>query len=153
MVRMGLACALAMTAALLGCSGSDFPETYPVTGKVTLQGKPVEGAQITFVVEGAPRMAMGTTDAEGNYTLSTFEPGDGAMPGSHKVMVASPAVEAPVMDPGNPGGDYGAMMRQAASGRPAEGAIPPKYNSPQTSGLTAEVTAEGPNAFDFDLQP
>ena len=30
--------------------------------------------------------------------------------------------------------------------------LPAKYSSPQTSGLTAEVTAKGPNEFAFALE-
>src|SRR5689334_9866332 len=37
---------------LAGCSNSSRPPTYPVTGTVTMQGKPVAGAAVTFVPTG-----------------------------------------------------------------------------------------------------
>lgn len=39
-----------------------------------------------------------------------------------------------------------------ASTRVEQSHLPAKYRSPQTSGLTAEATAKGPNEFAFTLE-
>ena len=86
-----------------GCSGSDRPACAPVRGEVTYLGKPVVGATVAFLCHGAPRPAMGTTDATGTYQLTTFEPDDGAVIGTHVVTVKKYAMQAegifPEIDP------------------------------------------------------
>ena len=61
-----------------GCSGTRRPPTYPVTGTVIMQGKPVAGAAITFVPTGEGEAASAITDSAGKYALSTWAAGDGA---------------------------------------------------------------------------
>ena len=138
-----------------GCSGSDRPATVPVSGTVTLNGQPVADAQVSFMTDGAPRAAFGTTDAEGKFRLTTFEENDGAMVGKHTVTISNAAaVGGEGMSPEDPSAAYGEAMQAAASGTPAsggEGGIPVKYANPKTSGLEREVTQGGPNEFDFEL--
>ena len=60
-----------------------------MTGTVTLQGKPVAGAAITFVPTGEEgEAASAITDSEGKYALTTWEAGDGARPGEYRVKVS-----------------------------------------------------------------
>lgn len=67
---------------LTGC-GSGLS---PVSGVVTIDGKPVEGATVTFVSDDGKQAASGQTDKDGNFTLS--EGGvPGARSGSYKVIV------------------------------------------------------------------
>ena len=140
-------------AMILGCSGRSGPETAPVTGKITLGGKPMAGAHVTFTAEGAPRAALGTTDAQGVYQLTTFQPNDGAVLGKHTVTVTMPVKGAPTMSAEKPDAAYGAAMLQAAKGTAQRGTeIPAKYANPTTSGLTADVK-RGKNECPFDLQP
>src|SRR6187399_2370414 len=73
---------------LTGCWGSSRPATYPVTGTVTSQGKPVAGAVITFVPTDAGEAASAITDSEGKYALTTWAAGDGARPGEYRVKVS-----------------------------------------------------------------
>lgn len=73
-----------------GCGRSgDLPPTVPVTGTVTYQGAPLPNAQVTFYPEGGERPAAGTTDANGAYSLTTFNSNDGAVPGGHTVTVTA----------------------------------------------------------------
>ncbi len=80
--RLGIL-ALMLLVGALGCGGG----LVPVTGVVTLDGRPVEGAMVLFVPEdhrGQP--AQGVTAADGTFSLSTgMEPG--AAPGDYKVLV------------------------------------------------------------------
>ena len=58
-----------------------------VRGTVTLDGKPLEGADITFVpTEG--RSSRGCTDARGMYSLDYTAELRGALPGDHRVMIS-----------------------------------------------------------------
>src|SRR5688572_7087832 len=80
---------------IAGCSsGPDRPETFSVTGKVTYNDKPVDGATVTFVSDNSPHAAVGITDAAGQYTLMTFVKDDGAVPGNYRVKIVK------VDDPG-----------------------------------------------------
>ncbi len=133
----GFLCCILATA---GCGPqSKNPPTYPVTGKVIFQDAPLADVNVTFQPEKG-RQAMGTTDAEGKFTLSTFAQGDGAIPGEHRVAVSPNIVNEPM--PGTP--EYVAAQKQ----RPT---FPPKFRDAQASGLTATVTQEGENNFTFDL--
>ena len=72
---------------LSGCGGGSKAGTYPVTGVVTFKGEPLPNAAVTFFpVQGRP--AAGMTNAQGEYFLSTFAAGDGAMSGTYSVTVA-----------------------------------------------------------------
>lgn len=84
--------------ALPGC-GSDegsLPklegEPQPVKGKILLSGgKPLVGATVHFVpTQEKGAGARGTTDAEGNFELTTRQPGDGALAGEYKVRLDPP---------------------------------------------------------------
>jgi len=74
---------------LIGCGGgSGHEETASVTGTVTLKGTPVtEGRIAFFPPKGRP--AMGTIQSDGTYTLTTFDPGDGALLGNHRVTITA----------------------------------------------------------------
>jgi hypothetical protein len=126
---------------------------------VTYRGQPVEGALVTFVSPGAPRYSMGKTDGEGKFSLTTYEPDDGAFAGKHTVLVVkkpptTAAVEpAPVSDePVKPSDIDQAMMQQAAQAqkKPRKSLLPEKYASESTSDLQFDVT-EDENSFEINL--
>lgn len=102
---------------LAGCGGENYPETIPVRGTVTYDGKPVEGAEIGFYPSdgGSGNVGGGTCDANGNYSLTTFETNDGARPGEYDVVVQ--LFDRPI-------------------------SIPAKYASEQTTPLTAKIEAD-----------
>jgi hypothetical protein len=52
-----------------------------------VEDRPLENAVVTFVPDGEGRMATGITDKNGNFALTTFSTGDGAIPGDYKVTV------------------------------------------------------------------
>jgi hypothetical protein len=80
---------------LAGCGGSNEYETTPVSGVVTCEGKPVANATVNFTPlpeEGRPtgqrgRVALGLTDKDGHFTLTTYKDNDGAIVGRHTVTV------------------------------------------------------------------
>jgi len=129
---------------LSGCGGHEG--LAPVSGKVTYKGQPVTQGEISFVPEDSGnRGAHGMLDAQGNYQLSTYDPGDGAYVGKHRVAIVSVGPDKPV-----PAKRKGKMMDEEmqGSGNPL---IPKRYFSPATSKLTAEVAAGKNNEIPFDL--
>ncbi|MFO0943286.1 MAG: carboxypeptidase-like regulatory domain-containing protein [Pirellulales bacterium] len=148
---------------IAGCGGSSgFPKTYPVTGKVTMNGKAIEGAMVTFKLEEGKENAIGTTDSKGEFTLSMFQPGDGAVPGAYRITVTKlpPGVTASASTP-PPGqlgaadlpSDYAPPTPDTNKGGPAapKSEIPAKYSNEQSSGLRATVVA-GANNIPLDLK-
>lgn len=131
---------------LAGCDRrpAGRPATAPVTGVVRFDGDPLAGATVSFQADGGGRSATGITDAQGRYQLSTFVRGDGAVPGSYKVIVLkyAPPEQASA-------GQDGYEPPQGPEPPPRH-LLPPKYAAVKTSGLEATV-ASGPNAIDFDL--
>lgn len=84
----GLAAVVAL-GTLVGC-GQSGPELAEVGGTVTLDGKPVPNANVTFRPqgpEGSP--SYGVTDANGNYELRFSRDKTGATPGTHHVEITT----------------------------------------------------------------
>ena len=108
---------------LLGCSGNGL---VAVTGTVTLDGKPLEGAGIMFQPDAGGVPATGTSDAQGNFTLTTGNE-SGATPGINKI-----AVSKPIDNPAAANVEEGVIVDIKL-------ATPIKYASPMTSGLSADV--------------
>jgi hypothetical protein len=150
-------CAVSLALLVAGCSSApgDRPELVPVSGTVVYNGKPIEGAEVAFWAEGAPRPAKGLTDAEGKFSLSMFDFNDGAVPGANKVTVSKVAAAvgsatdptAALSDPTR----MASQMQQAAKAKPPKNEFPAKYNSQSTTPLTETVTAGQENAFVIQL--
>lgn len=134
---MGLGVLLVLLT-VASCGKSGTPPTAKVTGTVTYQGQPLEGVSVAFIPESG-RPASGKTDTQGNFTLSTFDSGDGAVLGMHKVVVGE------TVDPPKRG------TSEAKNWKPPKPRVPLKYSDPKTSGLTATVDESGENHFTFDL--
>jgi len=142
------ASALLAFLAAAGCSSK--PVT--VDGEVTLDGKPVSGAMVVFHPDKGGTQATGLTDANGVFHLTTFNTGDGALPGSYKVSVQKLAAQGDAVtthvDPANPD-----SMRKAIGGFIAGGqssmrkeqtsALPAVFSNPDTSGLKYQIPFSG----------
>jgi hypothetical protein len=139
---------------LVGCD-SGLP-VNPVTGKVTLDGKAISGAIVTFqpVEGGTGKPATGTTDANGVYTLTDLRDKDigrGAEAGDYKVGVMwykSEGKDTSSATGSEDAADDNRAAHQKVTGPPA--LVPEHYLNPATSGLTATVKS-GKNEFNFDL--
>jgi hypothetical protein len=82
--RWGLLAVVLFFAA--GCDSR--PTRVPVSGKVFIDGEPLKYGAVVFVPDGG-RQSTGIIDAMGNFKLTCFEPGDGALVGTHHVQVLS----------------------------------------------------------------
>jgi hypothetical protein len=134
---------------LLGCGGKDQP--VRVNGTVTLDGKPVDGAGVTFypAKEGG-RQASGITGSDGTFQLTTFKPNDGALAGEYKVTVqySDPLSETdvPKVEQGKSMKDVweAAMKAQKSkSKKPPKWVIPTKYSDPNKTELKQKVPTDG----------
>ena len=86
---------------IAGCGASN-PDTTVVTGTVTYDGEPLEGAAVSLTPDTASastgaKSAIGVTDAQGAFTLRTSFPDgeykDGAVGGTYTVRVSKTVVE------------------------------------------------------------
>ncbi len=142
--RQGICCvAIVLVLATAGC-GKSRPALGQVTGKVTLQGEPVEGAAVMFVPQAGGRTATGVTNAAGEYRLTTFDPEDGALVGRCNVAISKQVISGATAD------DQGLSGPPGPGGVVKRSLLPEQLASPKDSGLTAEVKP-GPNRCDFEL--
>src|SRR5215204_672559 len=79
---------LLLSALLPLAAGCGQAKTVKVQGVVTLDGKPLPGATVTFSPIQEGRAASGRTDTDGSFRLTTYRTDDGALPGEYKVIVA-----------------------------------------------------------------
>jgi hypothetical protein len=132
LLRSRVVAALAL--GLAGCGGGSG--TVPVRGTVTYKGKSVPSGTVTFIPDAGPH-ATGEIGPDGSYTLTTYKAGDGAVPGSYKVVVVA------MEDTSN------RLPEERASLPPP--IVPTKYTSVATTDLTAQVK-DGENTIDFELK-
>jgi len=124
--------------ALAGCGSGG---AAPVSGKVTLNGKPLAKATVTFQPTAKGGMdagvaSTGETNDQGEYTLKVVGTGaPGAIVGEHRVSIT--ALQGPAPDPkdDNP--------------KPREDLVPERYNA--KTELKFTVPSGGTKEADFKL--
>jgi hypothetical protein len=117
-------CFVLLAMSLAGCSNTG-PEIAPVTGRITLDGKPLEKADIIFQPADSKPPSSARTGADGRYQLAYKRGVMGGTVGSNTVQITISSDV--VANPPN---------------------IPARYNS--ESELTKEVKP-GPNEINFAL--
>ena len=154
--KLALSVLVTVEIVLTGCSNSSRPPTYPVTGTVTSQGKPVAGAAITFVPTGNEgEAASAITDSNGKYALTTWRAGDGARPGEYRVKVSKQQEQT--IDPSKMVKNLSIEEEQKIYVEnkrpppPAKSLVPSKYQDESTSGLSHTVP-NGSSTFDIELK-
>lgn len=135
-LRWSIACC----AILSGC-GPDGPELAPIHGSITQAGGPIAEARIVLhplsaVPESLPQ-PQATTDANGQFDVTTLEQGDGALPGKYAVTVQ---LRAP-------------RRHGEETIRDGKNLLPPRYANPQTSGIVREVHPGENNWAAIELDP
>jgi hypothetical protein len=120
----------------LGCGGGSSPTLYPVSGKVTVDGAPLTGGNVTYVPfegeQNVGKLTNGQIDSNGNYTVST-DGRSGAPAGTFHAVVT------PVMMP---------------SGNSKAPPMPfnKKYREAKTTTMSIEVVPNAaPGAYDLKL--
>jgi hypothetical protein len=70
----------------VGCQPAG-PELGLVSGRVTLDGQPLEGARLMFQPDGNKPPSVGVTDKDGHYDAFYKRDVDGALVGNHTVRI------------------------------------------------------------------
>jgi hypothetical protein len=125
---------------LTGCRRGEA--LVPVSGTVTLQGKPVADGIVTFSSHAKGVYVTARLDAQGHYDVRQAG-GNGLPPGEYEVAI-TPAVP-PALN-----------SQPSASPPPPKGpklvVIPLKYRDGKTSGLTL-IVSETPGTLNVNMKP
>jgi hypothetical protein len=124
---------------VVGCGGRNIA---PVSGKVTLDDKPLANATVIFQPDADVKIpgpgSVGKTDAQGQFSLQLMTGNTvGAVIGKHKVSITAYDGGGDVPSSGSD------MMFQKAL-------VPSKYNAEST--LTFEVPSSGSTGANFELK-
>lgn len=149
-----------MTAVLMilpGCGGADTkPKPVPVKGVVTLRGKPLANARVSFYSTGASMPASGETNDAGEFTLTMFAKGDGALVGENKVTVVSLGGDSGGMTVPDPTKmAKGEIQPPAVADRPKTSEtseIPKVYSAASSTPVTWKVKPEGDPNVKLELK-
>lgn len=117
----------------LGCSGGNEVDLAPVTGIVTLDGKPLPDAMVSFYPVNEGRSSHATTNGAGEYRLQYTGTKEGALVGKHTVKIETGVIT-------------GEGEAASAKNTPK---LNPIYN--ELSELTGEVKSES-NVINFELK-
>jgi hypothetical protein len=109
-----------------GC-GRPGPRPVPVSGQVLLDNRPLTDGFVRVLPETG-RAAIGRIANDGRFTLTTFDKGDGCLPGTHPVEVVGRTMTGGEDSPGGSGSN--AWL------------APKKYADFKTSGLSVQI--DGP---------
>lgn len=130
--RLNVVCAVTIVFLFMGCGGP--ANVAEVTGTVTLDGRPLAGATVTFVpVDSSGVLSRGITDSEGKYKLVYDANYTGAAIGDYQVSISTFRGGFPDDDPPRP-----KVLEQ----------LPTKYNF--STELKTTVVG-GVNQIDFPL--
>jgi hypothetical protein len=127
---LGLALVIA---AITGCNSR--PNTYPIDGKVVWKSgdpaKELVGYVVSFESEHGLTSGSGAIQADGTFTIGTFDLADGALAGKHRIAITPPE---PPLD-----------------AAPPPRLIAKRFGSFETSGLTTGVKS-GRNSVVLEVE-
>jgi hypothetical protein len=109
-----------LTCLLLAGCGESRQELVPVSGQVLIDGQPLKFGVVRFIPENG-RPSGGNLDANGKFSLTCYEPGDGVAPGRQQIEV---------------------LAGETLSATQMRWYAPKKYTSCGTSGLEEKI--DGP---------
>jgi hypothetical protein len=130
---------------LAGCGGRPYG-VAKVSGRVTLDNKPLAKASITFVPQATKEnqapgpTAAAFTDADGRYSLGIDSETPGSVVGRCRIFITTLIGDGKAQDPNDD--------RPGPPVRPKD-RVPEKYNMKTT--LTFDVPAGGTDQANFDL--
>lgn len=139
MARRGYIGLAAVLVLVCGCNGAkkpDFPKTYPVRGKITLNGQPVQWCRVDLIPKSKNPAAegVGRSDQTGYFAIRTFqnEGFDGAIPGEYIVVITP-------------------LDGSERTKDQTPTTVPEKYSSAETSDITVRVE-EKDNDLKVDIK-
>jgi hypothetical protein len=114
---------LSLLLAFAGC-GPSRPATFPVKGKVVFENnEPCQLGTIEFRSLDHMVTARGIIEKDGSFMLTTWEPGDGAVAGSHQIIIQQLIITEDL------------SFKSHNHGK----RVPPRYGDYATSGIKATV--------------
>lgn len=153
-------CIIVLGSIVSGCSdgadGGKRVPVYPVKGVVKINGGAIAGATVAFGPKEGQPTAMGRTNDSGEYTLTTYDSGDGAAKGIFTVTVMKfvGSATSGSSEPEHgvdvaPSSSHDAVKSKSASEN--GNLIPAKYGDSTTSPLSFKVE-EKDNVFDIEIK-
>lgn len=141
---------VAMLSLIFGLGGCDSgPQRARVHGTVTVGGETItQGVVMFYPASGRP--ATGQIDANGEYELMTYDPGDGAVLGEHSVTIEAIEVQDNVRVPKSLMDEQKIVETQYRQPE-VRWLVPEKYSNRTTSPLKVTVENED-NRIDFKLE-
>lgn len=106
----------------------DNPTMVPVTGRILVNGKPLATGFVMAKRVRDQTMSVSNLDSGGRFELTTNGK-DGALTGTHKLMVRAMTAQMP---PSN--------------------LVPGKYSDESTTPLSIDVRTANKNDFEFDIE-
>ena len=121
------------------------PPPVPVSGTILLDGDLLIGARVEFYpTDPNGQIGAGLTEWNGTFELPTRKPSINHICGSWPIRPLAGVYKVTVIT-------RLAGRALTIPGAPIAPEIPGRYANPETSGLIADVTYDGPNAFTFNL--
>lgn len=112
-----------------GCAEKQVP-VFPVSGRVLYQGKPAAGATVVLhalnVAETSDVAPYGVVNDDGSFSISVYEPGDGAPQGDYVATI-----------------EWRKLVADAGGAAAGPNVLPRKYANPKSSPVRVSV-ANGP---------
>lgn len=163
-VALTFALTVALTLFVAGCGSGEF-NMVPVSGTITMDGEPLEGAEVVFAPMEIKDQAIvgpasvGITDSNGKYTLKTPKGVEGAVVTKHRVAVSFGEIDEAAVgakideviqkDRSMPESAVVALERKVRREMEIKKKVPESYNL--KSVLQMEVV-EGTENANFDLK-
>jgi len=154
-LRVGIAVAAVVVSGLSGCGGGG-PKLVPVSGTVTLNGKPFKDAEITFIPDGSSEdglPGLDKTGPEGNYVAMT-NGRRGLVPGKYKVFVKKLLLDPNKFAAGFKDDPY--MARYSLEPMiPGSGSVQTAAKSTEPTEIKGEFESEVPpegGTLDYDVK-
>lgn len=127
-----------------GCGGSasKYDKLHPVSGTITFDGQPLDGATVAFIPAKSKQVqpSFGYTDATGKYVLQTPEGNKGVSPGEYRIVVSK--LQMPDGTPIPPGSQTG--------GADGNEIVPYPHCDPRATQNIAIVTGDS-GVFDVSI--
>lgn len=149
MKKRRFATAVAMAAVLVGC-GDSGPKLVPVSGKVTVNGKPLEGAAVSFQPDPSAKEVFPAEDVsgpDGTYRAKT-KGREGVVPGKYHIVVTKS-----LLDPSKAPADFkdDPFMAQLSQGPIAEKTPAQREKEMIEASFDRDVSPDG-GEQNFDIQ-
>jgi len=132
---------------LVGCGGGEeakIPPLAPVSGTVKMDGKPLQGAVLSFLPKGATagHMVTAVTDAEGKFACQYSNGAPGCPAGEYQVLISKLLTpDGKPIPEGSTAADVGAVET-----------IPMRYRDPEAPSGSVMIPQGGKTDLNYDLK-